>query len=102
MKSTWMEVKLNEICSMKYGKMPLQSDLFEEGYPVFSGYRIVGYHKEYLYEEREIVVVARGVGGTGHQSSVIIHLYRQLGELTGGHTLFLFEEPDNHLHPPTR
>lgn len=39
--------------------------------------------------------------GTGHQSAVIMHLYRQLGEDLPGHVLFLFEEPDNHLHPST-
>jgi len=39
--------------------------------------------------------------GTGHQSAVIMHLYRQLGEDMPGETLYLFEEPDNHLHPST-
>jgi len=39
--------------------------------------------------------------GTGHQSALIIHLYRQLGEVSDGDTLFLFEEPGNHLHPTT-
>ena len=39
--------------------------------------------------------------GTGHQSLFIIHLYRQLGESSPGHSLYLFEEPDNHLHPTT-
>jgi predicted ATP-dependent endonuclease of OLD family len=37
--------------------------------------------------------------GTGHQSSVILKLYRQLGEVTDSFVLYLFEEPDNHLHP---
>lgn len=37
--------------------------------------------------------------GTGHQSSVILSLYRQLGAATGKFMLYLFEEPDNHLHP---
>jgi len=32
---------------------------------VFSGYHIVGYATTYHYEEPEIIVVARGVGGTG-------------------------------------
>ncbi|WP_422880242.1 restriction endonuclease subunit S [Moorella sulfitireducens] len=50
---------------MKYGKMPKKQDLVENGYPVFSGYGIVGSHKEYLYEDPEIVVIARGVGGCG-------------------------------------
>jgi len=40
--------------------------------------------------------------GTGHQSALIIHLFRQLGnEYYDGDTLFLFEEPANHLHPTT-
>jgi predicted ATPase len=39
--------------------------------------------------------------GTGHQSAVIMHLYRQLGAVMSGSVLFLFEEPDNHLHPQT-
>ncbi|SFP46612.1 AAA domain-containing protein, putative AbiEii toxin, Type IV TA system [Variovorax sp. OK605] len=37
--------------------------------------------------------------GTGHQSSVILSLYRQLGTSSGKYVLYLFEEPDNHLHP---
>lgn len=37
--------------------------------------------------------------GTGHQSLVIINLYRQLGDTRPGSSLFLFEEPGNHLHP---
>ncbi|KZX60177.1 hypothetical protein A3709_12825 [Halioglobus sp. HI00S01] len=39
--------------------------------------------------------------GTGHQSAVIINLYKQFGESAPGKTLYLFEEPDAHLHPPT-
>ena len=39
--------------------------------------------------------------GTGHQSAVIMSLYRQLGEDLPGKRLYLFEEPDNHLHPTT-
>ncbi|MFQ5500647.1 MAG: restriction endonuclease subunit S [Candidatus Zixiibacteriota bacterium] len=50
---------------MKYGKMPRKDILSEEGFPVFSGYRITGYAKEYLWAEPRVIVVARGVGGTG-------------------------------------
>jgi len=39
--------------------------------------------------------------GTGHQSIAIISFYRQLGAESPGHVLYLFEEPDTHLHPPT-
>lgn len=58
-------VELAEICSMKYGKMLPKEMSADEGFPVFSGYRITGYSKEYLYSEPMLLVVARGVGGTG-------------------------------------
>jgi len=61
----WQEVSLDEIADMKYGKMPKKEDIVEKGYPIFSGYRITGYHKEYMFEESQLIVVARGVGGTG-------------------------------------
>jgi type I restriction enzyme S subunit len=50
---------------MKYGKMPPKGVLADEGFPVFSGYRITGFAKEYLFDEPRVIVVARGVGGTG-------------------------------------
>jgi hypothetical protein len=62
---------------------------------------------ENLYDLVTLKVLSNGATvslgdlGTGHQSALIIHLYRQLGEVTSGDTLFLFEEPDNHLHPST-
>ena len=52
--------------SFSYGSMPKEDDLCEEGYPVFSGYRTVGYSKIYNINKRSLVVVARGVGGTGN------------------------------------
>jgi type I restriction enzyme S subunit len=45
--------------------MPKKTDLADKGYPVFSGYRLVGHATRYHYSEPEIIVVARGVGGTG-------------------------------------
>ena len=48
-----------------YGSMPKEEDFCDEGYPVFSGYRIVGYSSKFNIKERTLVVVARGVGGTG-------------------------------------
>lgn len=62
---SWASVKLGEISGMKYGKMPPSEVLCDEGYPIFSGYRITGYSKEYLYNDPQVIVVARGVGGTG-------------------------------------
>lgn len=63
--SDWREVKLEEISEMQYGKMPDKKRISETGYPIFSGYRIVGYYDEYMYQEPQLIVVARGVGGTG-------------------------------------
>jgi hypothetical protein len=36
--------------------------------------------------------------GTGHQSAVILEMYRQLGEASKKFVLYLVEEPDNHMH----
>ena len=57
--------KLGDFCRMRYGKMPPKNIRSDDGFPIFSGYRVTGFAKEYLYEEPKIVVVARGVGGTG-------------------------------------
>ena len=61
----WNYEKLEKFTKMKYGKM-LDSELFlEKGYPVFSGYGVRGYYSEYMYEEPQILVLCRGVSGTG-------------------------------------
>ena len=61
----WRVEKLEKFTKMKYGKM-LDSEFFiEKGYPVFSGYGIRGYYSEYMYEEPQILVLCRGVSGTG-------------------------------------
>ena len=58
---------LSEVTEMKYGKMPPKAILTDstDGFPVYSGYRITGFAKEYLYEQPMLIIVARGVGGTG-------------------------------------
>ena len=57
---------LGSFSEMKYGKMPIKSKIHENGtFPIYSGYRVVGYYDEYNLNERELIVVARGVGGTG-------------------------------------
>ena len=61
----WRVEKLQSFCKLKYGKM-LDSELFlPKGYPVFSGYGIRGYYSEYMYEDPQILVLCRGVSGTG-------------------------------------
>ncbi|MDB5227001.1 MAG: restriction modification system specificity protein [Bacteroidota bacterium] len=61
----WEKALLKDLVIMRYGKMPNKEDIVDEGYPIYSGYRITSYHKEYLYKEPQLIVVARGVGGTG-------------------------------------
>ncbi len=59
--------KISEISkSMFYGSMPKDDDIVEDGkYPIFSGYRFVGYSNKKNIDEPALIVVARGVGGTG-------------------------------------
>lgn len=60
------KIKLHNIASkFFYGAMPKPDDICESGYPIFSGYRIVGYSKRANLHEETLIVIARGVGGTG-------------------------------------
>ena len=65
MGSNWSEYALGEIASFKYGKFLPKKDLVEAGYPVYSGYGVVGYLSTYQYEEEQLLIVCRGEGGTG-------------------------------------
>ena len=59
----WKEYKLGDIAQMKYGKMP---KLSANGlFPVWSGYRYAGFSDEMNCPQGTLIVVARGVGGTG-------------------------------------
>ena len=61
----WNVLSINKFANLKYGKM-LDSDKFlANGYPIFSGYGIRGYYSSYMYEEPQILVLCRGVSGTG-------------------------------------
>ena len=65
MKEEWKEYKIRDIANIKYGKMPPKSIVAEEGYSIFSGYGITGYANIFNQEDSSIVIIARGVGGTG-------------------------------------
>lgn len=57
---------LESFSKIKYGKMPKSGQIKAFGkYPVFSGYKIVGYCDECNLADQALIVVARGVGGTG-------------------------------------
>ena len=61
----WERKKLGELADFKYGKMPKAALISEIGYPIYSGYRITGYYPDFTINEPAIIIVARGVGGTG-------------------------------------
>jgi type I restriction enzyme, S subunit len=61
----WTEFPLEDLAEMKYGKMPKKDKIKTNGFPIFSGYRVVGFYDEFMFEKPELIVVARGVGGTG-------------------------------------
>lgn len=63
MMEEWKEYKLGDISTMKYGKLP--PTLKEGSFPVWSGYRYVGMAETFNCPRGTVVVVARGVGGTG-------------------------------------
>ena len=59
----WKIYRLGEIATMKYGKLPPKNNSGQ--YPIWSGYRNVGFTDTYNCSKGTIIVVARGVGGTG-------------------------------------
>lgn len=59
----WKGYKLGDISTMKYGKLPPSSESGK--YPIWSGYRYVGMANTFNCAKGTLVVVARGVGGTG-------------------------------------
>lgn len=61
----WEVVKLEKVSNLKYGKMLDSDNFLTEGFPVFSGYGVRGFYSEYMYEEPQILVLCRGVSGTG-------------------------------------
>ena len=60
-----MSFQLSDIASFKYGKFLAKANLEESGYPVFSGYGVVGYLPNFQYELPQLIMVCRGEGGTG-------------------------------------
>ena len=63
--SEWKEYKLGEIASFSYGRLPNKSLLGNGPYTTYSGYKYQELYPEYNCDEGDVVLVARGVGGTG-------------------------------------
>lgn len=61
-----LNCKFKDIATFSYGKMPNKALITQEGqYPVFSGYQISGYYPNFNAEFNDLILIARGVGGTG-------------------------------------
>jgi type I restriction enzyme S subunit len=65
MLGNWVDYTLGEIASFAYGKMPKSNVLTEGDYPTFSGYKYQYKYPEFNCDKGDVIVVARGVGGTG-------------------------------------
>lgn len=63
--SEWKEYKLGDIAKFSYGRMPKKELLNNGIYPTFSGYKYQYTYPEYNCNEGDLIIVARGVGGTG-------------------------------------
>ncbi len=64
-KSEWKEYKLGDVATFAYGKLPKKELLGKGNYITFSGYKYVDSYPEYNCEKGDVILVARGVGGTG-------------------------------------
>ena len=63
--SDWKEYKLGEIATFSYGRLPNKSLLGNGPYTTYSGYKYQELYPEYNCNEGDVILVARGVGGTG-------------------------------------
>ncbi len=62
----WREYKIGDIGSFSYGKMPKKDKLNTGNYSIFSGYKYQYTYPENNCTKGDLIVVARGVGGTGN------------------------------------
>ncbi len=61
----WEVKRMADLGNLYYGKMPKKDKIQKTGFPLYSGYNIVGYYPEFNCGKGKVIVVARGVGGTG-------------------------------------
>lgn len=58
--SVFEEIKLGDLCNIKYGKNLPKTQILDSGYPVYGGNGIIGYYNSKLYDESQILVSCRG------------------------------------------
>ena len=54
------QIKLGELCNIKYGKGLPTTKIEKNGFPVYGGNGIIGYYHEYMYEESQVLISCRG------------------------------------------
>lgn len=65
MANNWTTYTLGDIASLSYGKMPKKELLGQGEYITYSGYKYIEKYPEKNVSKGDVIVVARGVGGTG-------------------------------------
>lgn len=65
MLENWRECKLGDVADFSYGTMPKKEKLDTGIYPTFSGYKYQYRYPDMNCKKGDVIVVARGVGGTG-------------------------------------
>lgn len=61
----WNEYRLGDIATFSYGKLPQKTRKGKGEYPIYTGYQYAGTYPEFNCRKGQLIVVARGVGGTG-------------------------------------
>lgn len=75
MGNEWKEHRLGDIAIFAYGKMPQKHLLGSGDYVTYSGYKYLEPYPEMNAASGDLIVVARGVGGTGDVKLVIRDCY---------------------------
>ena len=60
----WQFLALGDFCDLKLGKSFKKSELGTSGYPVWSGYGVIGFGSDYMFDESVLTITCRG-SGTG-------------------------------------
>ena len=58
--SVFEDIKLGDLCNIKYGKGLPTTKILDSGYPVYGGNGIIGYYNSKLYDESQVLVSCRG------------------------------------------
>lgn len=58
--SDFEEIKLGELCNIKYGKGLPTTKILDNGYPVYGGNGIIGYYDSKMYDESQVLISCRG------------------------------------------